>query len=126
MAHFRQHFSPTTAVHSTASSGDNVSVTSEQTKLAQDILQRGIESGASDIHIAPYKDGSRVQFRIDGVLRDSGIPPLSIDDERMLCNIYKRNSGLEVTNLVPQDGRFTAFGKDFRLSTMAIVEQEIR
>ena len=59
-----------------------------------------------------------MQFRIDGVLRDSGIPPLSIDDERMLCNIYKRNSGLEVTNLVPQDGRFTAFGKDFRLSTM--------
>ena len=118
MAHFRQQFSPTTAVQSTASSGDNVSVTSEQTKLAQDILQRGIESGASDIHIAPYKDGSRVQFRIDGVLRDSGIPPLSIDDERMLCNIYKRNSGLEVTNLVPQDGRFTAFGKDFRLSTM--------
>lgn len=91
--------------------------TNEQTRLADEILQRGIENRASDIHITPGRDGpSRVEFRVDGKLHDSGIV-LSREDSVILCNIYKRNASLEVTNLVGQDGRFSFMGRDFRLST---------
>ena len=52
---------------------DTSKVTSEQTKLADNILRMGIDMNASDIHITPVKDGpAKVEFRIDGKLRDSG------------------------------------------------------
>ena len=36
--------------------------------MADDILKRGIQLGASDIHILPRKEGPLVQFRIDNQL----------------------------------------------------------
>lgn len=118
--HYRQQFVP--AKTQGGDSGkvqqsDQIQVTSEQTKMAQDILQKAVEAGASDIHIFPHKDHARVKYRVKGVMCPSPFPPISITDEIMICNIYKRSAGLEVTNLVNQDGRFTMFGKDFRLAT---------
>lgn len=96
---------------------EDAHVTTEQTRLAAAILERALKLGASDIHITPRRAGSSVQYRVDGKLRGSGIV-LSGEDELMLCNIYKRSAGLEVNNLVPQDGRFNFVGRSIRLSTM--------
>lgn len=101
-------------------------VTSEQTKLAREILQKGVEAGASDIHIEPGATGARVRFRIDGRVQGSSIPTLSISDEVMVCNIYKRNAGLEVSNLVAQSGRFSMYGKDFRFESTPYGDSGIR
>lgn len=115
-AHYKQQFTPAVPINTATVEVDAGKVSSEQTKLADEILQRGIEAKASDIHIVPLPDGANVRFRIDGKVRDSGII-LSIEDEVMISNIYKRNAKLEVNNLVGQDGRFTFLGRDFRLST---------
>ena len=86
--------------------------------MADNILQQGITANASDIHITPSKDGpSKVEFRIDGKIYDSGIV-LKQEDAVIICNIYKRNAGLDVNDLIGQDGRFTFLGRDFRLSTL--------
>lgn len=92
-------------------------ITSEQTKLADEILNKAIKANASDIHITPLKDTARVQYRIDGKLRDPGFT-LTKDDEITICNFYRRRAKISVNNLVPSDGRFYFAGRAFRLSTM--------
>lgn len=115
-SHFKQQFTPVidSQVEKSVKSDK---VTSEQTKQAENILQLGIEQSASDIHITPTREGpTKVEFRIDGKIRDSGIV-LKREDAITICNIYKRNAKIEVNNLICQDGRFTFLGRDFRLST---------
>lgn len=124
--HYREPFVSSVAGTASQAIKNEEQVSSEQTKLAQDILRQAIDMKASDIHITPYKDGSRITFRIDGKMRDSAIPPVSIDDEMMVCNIYKRKCGIEVSNLVAQDGRFSMFGKDFRLATTPFGDSGMR
>ena len=115
-AHYKQNFTPSVVVEQVQI--DTSKITSEQTKMADNILQQGITADASDIHITPTKDGpSKVEFRIDGKLYDAGIV-LKQEDAVTICNIYKRNAGLDVNNLIGQDGRFTFLGRDFRLSTL--------
>lgn len=92
-------------------------VTTEQTKKSEEIIQLGISMGASDIHITPNRNGASVIYRVDGKLINSGMT-LSIDDEMMICRIYKTNAKINVNNLIPQDGRFSFVGKNIRLSTM--------
>lgn len=116
-AHYKAQFQPAIAQTAASAAKEAAVVTTEQTKLSEQIIQQAITLGASDIHITPVRDGSRVEYRIDGKLRNSGIS-LSLENELMICNIYKRQAQLEVTNLVPQDGRFTFVGKNIRLSTM--------
>lgn len=119
-AHYREQFTPSKdAIKEETGKNNEVDtskVTSEQTKLAEEILTQGINTNASDIHITPHKEGAVVEFRIDGKVRSSTIT-LSETDEVMIANIYKRMAKLEVNNLVGQDGRFTFLGRDFRLST---------
>ena len=115
-AHYKQSFTPAVAIEQVKI--DTSKVTSEQTKMADNILQQGITANASDIHITPSKDApSKVEFRIDGKIYDSGIV-LRQEDAVTICNIYKRNAGLDVNDLIGQDGRFTFLGRDFRLSTL--------
>lgn len=125
-SHFKQQFTPTMTAVDEQSEVDTSKVTSEQTKLADNILRMGIDANASDIHITPVKEGpAKVEFRVDGKIRDSGIM-LSREDSVTICNIYKRNAGLEVNNLIGQDGRFTFLGRDFRLSTQPYGGDNVR
>lgn len=115
-AHYKKSFTP--SVQTEQVNIDTSKITSEQTKIADNILQQGITANASDIHITPTNDGlSKVEFRIDGKIYDSGIV-LKKEDAVTICNIYKRNANLDVNNLIGQDGRFTFLGRDFRLSTL--------
>ncbi len=125
-SHFKQQFTPTMTATDEQAEVDTSKVTSEQTKLADNILRMGIDANASDIHITPVKEGpAKVEFRVDGKIRDSGIM-LSREDSVTICNIYKRNAGLEVNNLIGQDGRFTFLGRDFRLSTQPYGGDNVR
>lgn len=116
LAHYNKNFTPTVSSQQTQNKRE-AKVTTEQTKKSEEIIQRGIQLGASDIHITPNRNGATVIYRIDGKLRDSGMT-LSREDELMICRIYKTNARINVNNLVPQDGRFTFLGKNIRLSTM--------
>ena len=91
-------------------------IINEQTRKADEILDQAIELHASDIHITPMPNGTSIQYRVDGKLVEADIT-LSIEDEIMICNIYKRTAQLEPVNLVPQDGRFSYRGKDIRFSS---------
>jgi type IV pilus assembly protein PilB len=88
-------------------------------RLANVILAKAIESGASDIHIEPYEKVLRVRYRVDGVLEEQKNPPKNI--QPALLSRFKIMSNLDIAeHRLPQDGRFRIRSKgheiDFRVS----------
>ena len=88
-------------------------------KLVNDIFRQGVEEGASDIHIQPFKDGIIARYRIDGILRTvfEGDKNLS---EFMFARI-KILADMETTGLPrPQEGnikfKFNESFVDLRVS----------
>ncbi len=89
-------------------------------KMVAVILRQAVEGGASDIHIEPTSDSSKVRYRLDGSLYSSIILPLKVHPS--IVARIKILSGLKIDETrIPQDGRFsTKFGDkriDFRVST---------
>ena len=89
-------------------------------KMVAVILRHAVEGGASDIHIEPTKDKSRVRFRVDGILYSSIFLPLSVHSAIVARIKILANLKIDETR-IPQDGRFsTRFDSkdiDFRVST---------
>jgi general secretion pathway protein E len=85
------------------------------------IIARGIERGASDIHLEPYEKTLRVRYRIDGILEEVESPP-----KRLQTAILSRVKIMARLNIaesrLPQDGRvkLRIGGQevDFRVSTV--------
>jgi type II secretory ATPase GspE/PulE/Tfp pilus assembly ATPase PilB-like protein len=94
-------------------------------KIVDELLSKSIESisvidfvnvmieyayaaKASDVHLEPGEDGSRIRFRIDGILRDVIDPHrLSISLHQEIISRIKVMSGLRTdAHFLPQDGRF--------------------
>lgn len=96
-------------------------------RIVSVILRHAVDGGASDIHIEPYGDETRVRYRVDGVLRTSLTLPKYIHSSLVSRVKVLANLKLDETR-VPQDGRITdSFnGKviDFRVSTMPLAETE--
>jgi len=89
-------------------------------KVVAVLLRHAVDGSASDIHIEPVKDKTRVRFRVDGVLHASIFLPLRILPA--VVSRIKILSNLKIDETrVPQDGRFaTKVGGreiDFRVST---------
>ncbi len=89
-------------------------------KMVAVILKYAVDGDASDIHIEPFKDKSRVRFRIDGTLYSSIFLPGKVHPA--IVSRIKILSSLKIDETrVPQDGRFNAnvYDKevDFRIST---------
>ncbi len=89
-------------------------------KLVSILLKYGVRYQASDIHIEPLKNKTRVRYRIDGVLKTVAYLPLEILSP--VISRIKILSQLKIDETrIPQDGRFTTIidGKeiDFRVST---------
>lgn len=89
-------------------------------KLVSILLKYGVRYRASDIHIEPLKNKTRVRYRIDGVLKTVAYLPLEILSP--IISRIKILSSLKIDETrIPQDGRFTTIidGKeiDFRVST---------
>lgn len=89
-------------------------------KMVTVILKYAVDGGASDIHIEPAKDQSRVRFRIDGDLYASIFIPTKIHPFVVARIKILSNLKIDETR-TPQDGRFAAtiYDKeiDFRVST---------
>jgi type IV pilus assembly protein PilB len=90
------------------------------TKIVATILRYAVEGGASDIHIEPTHDKTRVRFRMDGELHTSlELPP------KVHQSVVARIKVLAQLRLderrKPQDGRFSTTVEghriDFRVST---------
>ncbi|MEI7868641.1 MAG: type II secretion system ATPase GspE [Candidatus Methylumidiphilus sp.] len=85
------------------------------------IMQRAVESRASDIHVEPFEERLKVRFRVDGVLKEVEAPPV-----RSTAAVISRIKIMAKLNIaerrLPQDGRIKlqVVGKelDLRVSTV--------
>ncbi len=91
------------------------------------ILRYAVEGNASDVHIEPAEDGTRVRYRVDGKLHTSLQLPTQIHAALVARIKVLANLKLDETRL-PQDGRFrmNVEGRtvDFRVSTMPLLDKE--
>src|SRR3989344_538525 len=105
-----------------AATGERVTALKETpvTKIVAVILKHAIEGGASDIHIEPMRNNTKVRYRVDGVLYPSLILPSTIHSAMVARVKILAELRLDESR-IPQDGRFsTQMNKrpiDFRVST---------
>lgn len=91
------------------------------TKIVETILGFAVKSRASDIHIEPQEDRTRVRYRIDGILTERLILPRNVH-EAVISRI-KILSDMKIDEKrIPQDGRFTFMAEgqevDLRISSL--------
>ena len=90
------------------------------TKIVATVLRHAAEQRASDIHIEPLQDQTRVRFRIDGVLITNITLPSKVHSAVVARIKVLSNMRLDEKRK-PQDGRFSARVSgnkvDFRVST---------
>jgi type IV pilus assembly protein PilB len=97
-------------------------------RILSAILEVGVKSKASDIHIEPQESDTRVRFRVDGILQEKLAPlPKSVHDS--LVARIKILAGMKIDEKrKPQDGRFKVrVGNeetDLRVSSLPTVEGE--
>lgn len=89
--------------------------------IINQLLEFAIKTRASDIHIEPQEEKTRVRYRIDGILQEKILFPKGVHDA--LISRIKILAVLKIDEKrLPQDGRFTyTFGKnivDLRVSTV--------
>ena len=74
-------------------------------KIVSTILEFAIRFRASDVHIEPEEDKTRVRYRIDGILHEKLILPRSVHDA--LVSRIKVLTDMKIDEKrLPQDGRF--------------------
>ena len=75
-------------------------------RFVESLLERAINSRASDIHLEPTELDVRVRLRIDGVLHEIDAVPLGL--QAALISRLKILSGMDITERrVPQNGRIS-------------------
>lgn len=96
-------------------------------KIVATILEFAIKSRASDVHIEPQEDKTRVRYRIDGILHEKLVLPRRVHDAvvsriKILCDMKIDEKR------IPQDGRFNfRIGEeevDLRVSSLPTVHGE--
>lgn len=98
-------------------------------KLVNTMIESAYNQEASDIHIEPFKDRTRIRFRIDGELVQQDKMTIKPQFHSALITRIKILSGMNIAEKrIPLDGRFgTVFGEvtqDFRVSTIPTVYGE--
>jgi type IV pilus assembly protein PilB len=96
-------------------------------RLLDALLGDAVRAGASDIHVEPQRDGVRIRYRVDGLLRDMMTVPRSAGPA--MTSRLKIISGLDIAERrVPQDGRtrISVDGStvDARVSTLPAIHGE--
>lgn len=97
-------------------------------QLVNQLIQKSMDLGASDIHVESIDGGLRLRYRIDGVLQDA---PAQVD-ERLAAAVVSRVKLLANLNIaerrLPQDGRIMMRVKghelDLRVSSLPTVHGE--
>lgn len=92
--------------------------------IVNQLLEYAIKTRASDIHVEPQENQTRVRYRIDGILHEKILLPRGVHDA--LVSRIKILSVLKIDEKrLPQDGRFTfTYGQntvDLRISTVPTV-----
>lgn len=92
------------------------------------MIQRALDLGASDVHLESFDDGLHLRYRVDGVLIDAqqkvepGLGPAIVSRVKLLANLNIAERRL------PQDGRIMMRVKghelDLRVSTLPTVHGE--
>ena len=96
-------------------------------RLVNGIINRAVETMASDIHIEPFEDRLRVRYRYDGVLHEAESPPVRLT--AAIISRIKIMSRLDIAERrLPQDGRIKLAVRgsevDFRVSTIPSLHGE--
>lgn len=98
-----------------------------QTAPIQDLLKMilvvGFTAKASDIHIEPRDDWSRIRFRLDGTLHE--VAKLDHDRYKYVLSQVELHSNLKLNANLPQNGRFSIHQTDrdlnVRIETMPTI-----
>ncbi|PZQ11880.1 MAG: type II secretion system protein GspE [Ancylobacter novellus] len=90
-------------------------------RLVNAVIDRAIEAGASDVHLTASRGGSRLRYRIDGVLQDMEPPAAGLHASAI--SRIKIMAGLDIAERrLPQDGRIRVSSRgqeiDLRVATM--------
>lgn len=96
-------------------------------KIVETVLTYAMKARASDVHIEPQEDRTRVRYRIDGILQEKLILPRTVHDA--VVSRIKILSDLKIDEKrIPQDGRFNfkidQDEVDLRVSTLPTVHGE--
>lgn len=96
-------------------------------KIVSTILEYGLKSRASDIHIEALEDKTRIRYRIDGILQEKLVLPRKVHEA--VVSRIKILSDMKIDERrIPQDGRFNfKLGNeevDLRVSTLPTVHGE--
>jgi len=96
-------------------------------RLVNLIITRGVEVGASDIHIEPFEGQLRIRYRIDGVLHETDAPPVRL--QAAIASRVKLMAKMNIAERrLPQDGRIKLKvlnrAIDLRVSTMPTIYGE--
>lgn len=92
--------------------------------IVTQLLEYAVKTRASDIHIEPQENQTRVRYRIDGILHEKVILPKKVHEA--VVSRVKILSNLKIDERrLPQDGRFTfefaGAEIDLRISTLPTV-----
>ena len=97
-------------------------------KLATAIVENAARIEATDIHIEPFKDHTKIRVRVNGQLMEL-MPPISSALHTALVTRFKITSGMNIAEKrVPQDGRMSQVVDgtviDLRVSNLPMVYGE--
>ncbi|MGH7636449.1 MAG: GspE/PulE family protein [Gemmatimonadaceae bacterium] len=95
--------------------------------VVDEIIRRGVDMSATDIHVEPLDDVIRVRYRVDGLLTDGPSFPKSAQSS--LISRIKILATLDIADArMPQDGRvrlrFGSRSVDLRVSTFPTLHGE--
>lgn len=96
-------------------------------KIVETVLTFAMKGRASDVHIEPQEEKTRIRYRIDGILHEKLVLPRGVHDA--VVSRIKILADLKIDERrLPQDGRFTfRMGEeevDLRVSTLPTVHGE--
>jgi type II secretory ATPase GspE/PulE/Tfp pilus assembly ATPase PilB-like protein len=95
--------------------------TSPVVRVVNSIIRDAVRIGATDIHIEPEAEKTRIRVRVDGLLVDKAVLPRSVSDG--ITSRLKVLAGIDIAERIrPQDGRIQVNieGRDYdvRIATM--------
>jgi len=96
-------------------------------KLVASILKYAVDNNASDVHIEPYEEKTRVRYRVDGILKETAMLPGHLHPAIISRIKVMANLKLDETR-IPQDGRIRIIAAkrkiDLRVSIFPLFDKE--
>ncbi len=96
-------------------------------RMANQILEQALKTGASDIHLEPFEESCKIRLRIDGVLHELPSPSKSV--YTMVIARFKILAKMDIAEKrIPQDGAIAVKAGerriDLRVNTVPTVHGE--